>query len=353
MDKHLLSEPKGLHFPFDTPPAYGEVLEIADGILWVRVPLPYRLDHVNAYLIKDGANWTIIDTGINTREAIAVWESLFAGPLTGFNITRVVVTHHHPDHIGLAGWLCRRFGAELLTSQSAYMTSRVISLAPHETGLRQYYDFYIGHGLTEESAGIVAIQGSEYLRRVADLPPTFLRLMQGDRLTIGGHEFRVLSVDGHAAESIMLYCEQDKLLFAADQVLEKISPNISVFAGEPNGDPLGHYLRSLRFMRNELPRDLLVIPGHRRPFYGLHARCRELEQHHEERCDAIRNACLVAPHSVADLVPILFIRKLDAHQMSFAFTETLAHVNRLVRRSELQAILQDGKLFYAPIGQKH
>jgi glyoxylase-like metal-dependent hydrolase (beta-lactamase superfamily II) len=264
-----------------------------------------------------------------------------------------VVTHHHPDHIGLAGWLCERLGAELLTSQTAYMTSRVISLAPHETGLRQYFDFYLSHGMSEEGAGLVAIQGSEYLRRVADLPPTFLRLTRTDRLTIGARDFRVLTSDGHAAEQVMLYCAEDKLLFAADQVMERISPNVSVFAGEPNGDPLGHFLRSLRSLREELPADALVLPGHGRPFRGLHARCTELEEHHEDRCQLIRDACQSEPHSVADLVPILFKRKLDPHQMSFAFTETLAHVNRLIRRGELRTIAKDGKLFHMPIANAH
>lgn len=337
-----------LQFPHPVPPAAGEVIQVAAGILWARLPLPYRLDHVNVYLLEDKGGWTVVDTGINTDEAIAAWEMLLAGPLRGERIARVIVTHHHPDHIGLAGWLCARFGAELLTSQTAYLASRMISLMPHESGLRQHFQFYTDRGMSEETAGIVAIQGSEYLRRVVELPITFLRLVHGDKLVIGGREFRVISADGHAPEQLMLYHEPDRILLSADQVIERISPNISVFASEPNGDPLGHYLRSLRFLRSELPDDVLVLSGHGRPFFGLHLRCTELEAHHEERCERIREACRQGPKTAAELVPVLFKRQLDAHQMSFAFTETLAHVNRLIRRTELGAALIDGRIRYAP-----
>lgn len=330
--------PAGLVFPLAPPPAYGAVVQVRDDILWARVPLPYQLDHVNLYFLRDGDGWAVIDTGIQTDAAIAAWEMLLDGPLKGARLTRVIVTHYHPDHIGLAGWLCRRFDAPLLTSLSTYMSSKVISLAHDEKALRQHFDFYISHGMTAEVAGVVAIQGTEYLQRVADLPHTYLRLVMPDILEIGSRSFRVLSGDGHAAEQIMLYSEQERLLFAADQVIEKISPNVSVYAGEPHGDPLGHFLRSLRMLRAEIPDDVLVLPGHRRPFVGLHQRCAELEVHHEERCDLIRVACARAPQSVADLVPALFPRPLDPHQMSFAFTETLAHVNRLIRRGEIATI---------------
>ena len=336
-----------LEFPADGTPDPGQIVPISDTVLWTRIPLPYRLDHVNVYFIRDGDKWALVDTGINTSEARQTWNRICTLALPNLRISKIIVTHHHPDHIGLAGWLCERFDATLLTSQTAYMSSRVLSLAPQETGLRQYFDFYVSQGMSEESAGLVAIQGSEYLRRVSELPTTFLRLVQGDKLAIGDSEFRVVTADGHAPEQIMLYNEKDRLLFAADQVIERISPNVSVFANEPNGDPLGHFLRSLRLIRQELPNNVLVLSGHGRPFRGLHERCLDLERHHEERCQRIRDACLKGPHSVADLVPILFPRQMDPHQMSFAFTETLAHVNRLIRRSELRMIHKDSRVFYA------
>lgn len=335
-----------LAFPFTDPPDCGAIVTVRDDILWARVPLPYQLDHVNIYFLRDGDGWAIIDTGIQTDEAISAWDMLLNGPMRGAKITRVIVTHYHPDHIGLAGWLCRRFDAPLLTSLSTYMSSKVISLAHDEKELRQHFDFYISHGMTAELAGVVTIQGTEYLKRVADLPHAFLRLLMPETLEIGGRIFRVLSGDGHAPEQIMLYNEEERLLFAADQVIEKISPNVSVYADEPHGDPLGHFLRSLRMLRTEIPDDVLVLPGHRRPFIGLHRRCCELEAHHEDRCDVIRSSCADGPRSVADLVPILFPRPLDPHQMSFAFTETLAHVNRLVRRGEITTIRKDERVLH-------
>ncbi|WBU62324.1 MBL fold metallo-hydrolase [Paracoccus albus] len=333
-----------LTFPFQDVPEFGDPVEIAEGIIWVRFPLPFALDHVNVYFIRDGEGWAVIDTGINTKPAIATWQAVLRDVLRGEPITRVIATHVHPDHIGLAGWLCERFDAPLLTSLSSYSESRLISLAPNETGSRQFFDFYVSHGMTAEGAGIVAIRGNEYLQLVYPLPRSYHRLVRADVLNIGHREFRVVTGEGHAAEQIMLYCHEESLLFCADQVLERISPNVSVSATDPNGDPLGHFLRSLRQLRQDIPAEVLVLPGHRRPFHGLHTRAAELEEHHEQRCDLIRRACTVAPQTVADLVPVLFPRKLDAHQMSFAFTETLAHVNRLVRRGELDPVQQDGLL---------
>ncbi|MCV2448361.1 MBL fold metallo-hydrolase [Paracoccus sp. DMF] len=328
----------GLEFPFAEPPAYGEVQPIAEGLLWVRIPLPYLLDHVNVFLLQDHDGWAVVDTGIRTPEALAVWRSLLAGPLSGLRISRVIITHYHPDHIGLAGWFHEQQGAQLLTSLSSYALAQLISHGRSEQAVRQNFDFFLRHGMTAETAGLVAIQGKEYLLRVAPLPMTFQRLVHGDSLAIGGRNFRVLTGDGHAPEQVMLYCAEERLFLAADQVLEKISPNISVEAIEPTSDPLGHFLRSLRLIETEIPDDVLVLPGHRRPFRGLHTRCRELIRHHENRCDIILAACADRPHSAAELIPMLFRRQLDPHQMGFAFTETLAHANRLIRRGQLAIV---------------
>ena len=339
-----------LTFPFETVPEFEVPVEIAEGILWVRLPLPFSLDHVNIYFVRDGDGWAVIDTGLKTKDSIAAWERVLRDVLKGDKITRVIATHAHPDHIGMAGWLCERFDVPLLTSLSSYADSRLISQGPNKASSRQYFDFYVSHGMTAEGAGVVAIRGNEYLQLVHTLPNSYHRLVRADVLNIGGREFRVLTGEGHAAEQVMLYCHDEGLLFAADQVLERISPNVSVSAIDPNGDPLGHFLRSLRQLRQDIPADVLVLPGHRRPFYGLHTRAAELEAHHELRCDLIREACTAAPQTVADLVPVMFARKLDAHQMSFAFTEALAHVNRLVRRGELVADEKDGLLAHRTAG---
>jgi len=333
----MLAKPNdgALVFPAPEPPAPAEVIEIAPGILWARIPLPFRLDHINVYLIDDGDGWAIVDTGIGNDATRAVWESLAAGPLAGRRFTRLIVTHYHPDHIGLAGWLCERFALPLLTSQTSYLGCLNISLSPGALDAKPYRDFYLRHGLDAATTQRVATQGHGYLRMVSGLPPTFERLVAGDTLKIGRRSFEVLTGNGHAPEQVMLYCAADNVFLAADQVLAKITPNVSVWAVEPTGDPLGLYVRSLGELKQRLPAEALVLPGHQLPFYGLHVRSDQLIAHHEMRCAAIAEACRAAPRSAAELVPVLFSRQLDPHQMSFAFSEVQAHVNYMLRRGEL------------------
>jgi glyoxylase-like metal-dependent hydrolase (beta-lactamase superfamily II) len=324
-----------LAFPFPEAPEVGQVRQVAPGILWTRVRLPFRLDHVNIYLIEDGVGWAVLDTGISDDPTRSVWQALLSGPLSGRRLTRVIVTHFHPDHIGLAGWLCEQFDVPLLTSLSCYLGCLNISLSPEANEGKPYRDFYLRHGMTPDMADLVTTQGHAYLRMVTPLPPTFSRIVAEDILTIGGREFEVLFGDGHAPDQLLLYCSTDKVLFSADQVLAKITPNISVWEVDPNGDPLGLYLHSLKKISNHIPADVLVLPGHQLPFRGLHVRCRELADHHVERCTRIANACRTKAHSVADLVPVLFTHQLDPHQLSFAFSETHAHVNAMLHRAEL------------------
>ena len=335
MQRKLDPTDSDLAYPAPEPPRPGEVIEIAPGILWARIPLPFRLDHINVYLIEDGDGWAVLDTGIGNDPTRAVWDALVAGPLAGRKLTRLIVTHFHPDHIGLAGWLCERFDLPLSTSQTSYLSCANISLAPGALDAKTYRDFYLRHGLDPETTRRVATQGHNYLRMVSGLPPTFRRLVAGDSIDIGGRTFEVLTGNGHAPEQVMLYCSADNIFLAADQVLAKITPNISVWAVDPEGDPLGLYIRSLGEIRTKIPADALVLPGHQLPFHGLHVRMDQLIAHHDARCAAIAAACASAPHSAAELVPVIFHRELDPHQMSFAFSEVQAHVNYMLRRGEL------------------
>jgi glyoxylase-like metal-dependent hydrolase (beta-lactamase superfamily II) len=339
MTKAMESAP--LVFPFAAPPGRGEAFEVAPGILWARVPLPFRLDHVNVYFIDDGDGWAVVDTGIDNDNARLAWDALLAGPLAGRRLTRIIVTHMHPDHIGLAGWLTGEFDVPLLTSQTAYIECLNLSLAPGKLQAPVYRDFYLRNGLDEAATALIATMGHDYLGMVAPLPPTFDRLVAGDRLTIGGRNFDVLAGDGHAPEQLMLYNAEERLFLAADQALAKISPNVSVSAMSPRDDPLGLYLRSLGALKAGLPADSLVLPGHQLPFYGLHERVDELAAHHESRCEALLRACREKPHRPAELLPVLFTRKLDPHQMGFAFSELLAHVNYLLDRGVLKWIERD------------
>ncbi len=322
-------------FPFPTVPESGKVIEVAPGILWARIPLPFRLDHVNVYLIDDGAGWAAIDTGIGNAATRAAWNDILSGPLRGARLTRLIVTHFHPDHIGLAGWLAEKFDLPLLTSQTSYLGCLNISLSPGALDAKPYRDFYLRHGLDAKTTEIVSTRGHEYLKMVTGLPPTFRRLVDGDELKLGGRRFLVRTGDGHAPEQVMLYCAEEKLLLAADQVLAKISPNVSVWAVEPDGDPLHLYLRSLKSLQSKLPAETLVLPGHQLPFYGLHARIDELVQHHKRRCEVIADACRNEPRSAAELVPVLFHHSLDPHETSFAFSEVLAHVNFMLQKGDL------------------
>jgi glyoxylase-like metal-dependent hydrolase (beta-lactamase superfamily II) len=331
---NIASRDRGLTFPFAEPPAPGDMIEVAPGVLWARIALPFRLDHVNIFFIEDGEGWAVLDTGINNEATRAAWESL-VGRLGGRPLTRLIVTHFHPDHIGLAGWLAERFDLPLFTSQTAYLGCWNISLSPGALDAEPYRLFYERNGLDANTTKLVSTQGHGYLRMVVPLPPTFTRVVAGDVIKIGGRSFSVLTGDGHAPEQIMLYCAEDQLFLAADQVLAKISPNVSVWAVDPYGDPLGLFLRSLKALQTDMPNDVLVLPGHQLPFYGLHQRASELVAHHEERCAMIASACTKGPKSAADLVPVIFHRALDPHQMSFAFSEVLAHLNYMVREGEL------------------
>lgn len=324
-----------LVFPFPVAPEPGKVIEVAPGILWARMPLPFRLNHVNVYLIDDSDGWAVLDTGIGDETTRSAWEALLAGPLSGTRLTRLIVTHFHPDHIGLAGWLSQQFDLPLLTSQTSYLGCLNISLSPGALDAKPYREFYLRHGLDAETTGIVSTRGHEYLKMVTGLPATFRRLVAEDTLKLGERTFSVHTGDGHAPEQVMLYCKEEKLFLSADQVLAKISPNVSVWAVEPEGDPLGLYLRSLTALRTTLVPDTLVLPGHQLPFYGLHTRIDELIEHHKRRCAAIATACRNAPKSAAEIVPVLFHLPLDPHQMSFAFSEVLAHVNFMLGQGDL------------------
>lgn len=338
-----------LLFPFPAPPAVGEMTEVAPGVLWLRLALPFRLDHVNVYLLEDGPGWAVVDTGIGDAATQAAWEALLAGPLRGRPVTQVIGTHYHPDHIGMAGWLCGRLGVPLLMSQTEYLTALTISLDPDALDAEPYRSFYLRHGLDADTTVQLLTNGHRYLRMMTGLPRTFRRVIEGETLRIGGRSFAVLTGGGHAPEQVMLWGAEDRLLLCADQVLARITPNVGVSAVDPEGDPLGIFLRSLDALRAVVPADTLVLPGHNLPFRGLHARLDELAAHHAARCGLILDACRAAPRTAADLVPVVFGRAIDdPHQMGFAFGEALAHVNLLLRQGRLGE--EDGRYRAVPAG---
>ncbi len=326
----------GLSFPFEQPPAPGALTDIAPGIRWLRLPLPYRLDHVNIYLLRNGAGWTAIDTGLGTDECKAAWDAALTGPLKD-GLTSLIVTHFHPDHVGLAGWLTERFGLPMAMPRPEYLHSLVLQHAPADFGSEVFRPFYRQHGLAPDVTEIVLSRGHEYLHRTTGVPASYQRIKHGDTITVGKRAFQVLTGGGHSLEQAMLYRRSEKLFFAADQVIAKISPNVSVHPMEPDLDALGIYLGSLRAIRAAVADDVLVLPGHGLPFHGLHKRIDALIAHHAARCADIEAACREAALSVAEILPFVFPRVLDAHQTGFAFGEVLAHVNHMLEQGTLRA----------------
>jgi glyoxylase-like metal-dependent hydrolase (beta-lactamase superfamily II) len=324
-----------LQFPVATPPSPGETVPIAPGIHWLRMPLPFVLNHINLWLLEDGPGWTIVDCGFALDESREAWDRIFAETLGGRPVQRVIVTHYHPDHIGLASWLTERWNAPMWISEKEWLHARMHVLGTGgdaSEGARR--DFARRAGLDEDSSQVFAERQGNYRRGVPSVPQSYRRIGEGSAIEIGGREWRVIIGEGHAPEHACLYCAEAGVLIAGDQILPRISPNISVQTYEPDGDPLARYLASLKKLRVALPPDILVLPSHNLPFYGVHQRIDELASHHEARCGEVITAC-AQPTSAAGLIPVLFRRLLDRHQMGFALGEALAHLHYLESQGAL------------------
>ena len=320
--------PDLLHFPVATPPAPGEAIPIAPGILWLRMRLPFALNHINLWLLDDGPTWTAVDTGFALPETREAWQRIFATELGGRRIGRVIVTHYHPDHIGLAGWLTERWEAPLWTTEKEWLHAQLHSRGGGEDAAELRRSFAHRAGLDADGAQIFAERQGNYRRGVPSVPASFRRIGEGSIITIGGREWRIIIGEGHAPEHACLYSAEAGVLIAGDQILPRISPNISVQTYDPGGDPLALYLASLEKLRAALPAGVLVLPSHNLPFYGVHGRIDELAAHHRARCGETIAAC-ARPASAADLLPVLFRRQLDRHQLGFALGEALAHLHYL------------------------
>ena len=302
---------------------------------------------MNIYLLADGDGWTMIDSGFGNEESIAAWSALFEGPLAHVRITRLIVTHSHPDHVGLAGWIVERFKCPLDMSQVEYLQSVYHQSLGSEERRNAQRLFLRRHGMDENLTDKLLGRGLDYLKRVSVLPPAYHRLSHGDEISIGTRCFKVITDGGHALDQVMLYCAADRLFLSADQVLSKISPNVSVWAVEPEQNSLGEYLASLASLTTTLPDDVLVLPGHGVPFYGLKTRIKQLADHHEERCELIAEACRLGPKTSNELVPVVFHKHvLDEHQMGFAAGELIAHVNYMLVEGRLTSVENEGVLLF-------
>ena len=335
-----------LHYPLgDQLPAAGATLEVAPGVRWIRMGLPFALDHINLWLLRDTLDgregWTVVDCCITRDEAKAQWEQIFATQLQGLPVLRVIVTHMHPDHIGLAHWLCARWSTpehacRLWISATDYYTARINSRGDVSFGGAGAARFFAAHGLTDpDSLDQVRARSGHYATMVPAVPDRFRRLLDGDVIDIGGRGWRCISGYGHAPEHIALYCDPLRVLIAGDMVLPRISTNVSVHDTEPEADPLTAFLASIDKLR-ALPPDTLVLPSHGKPFTGLQVRIEQLHAHHRDRLDEVLAACTQTPASAADMLPVLFKRKLDLHQTTFAMGEAVAHLHTLWHAGKLQ-----------------
>jgi len=317
-------------------PGPAETLEVAPGVHWLRMPLPFALDHINLWLLADGPGWTLVDCGVNVPKSIALWDQLIANKLGQQRISRLVVTHYHADHVGLAGWHARRWEAPLWMTEGEYLTALALyyETPGHHRG--SMFDLFRAHGLGDDRIeGMKSFSGA-YRRLITELPHTFRRLMPQEEFRVGDHIWRVLPGYGHAPEHASLYCATLGVMIAGDMVLPRISTNISVRPVEPEGNPLARFLESLDRFR-ALPKDTLVLPSHGLPFRGMHARIAQLDHHHAERLAELQAAC-DTPRSAAELVPVLFRRPLDDRGWYFAMGECIAHLNYLMHAGSVERI---------------
>lgn len=318
-----------LEYPWNVPPAPAEVRQVADGVHWIRMPLPFVLDHINLWLIDDGPGVTVVDTGVGDPTTVSLWTQVIASHLKGRPVTRLIVTHLHPDHAGLSGWFCERYGLRVSMSQADYLMAHAWRDNAAGYTDKATLDHFREHGLPMAMLGelVAARGGNTYAKRTPDFPVQYHRLMEGDVLSIGGRDWTCLVGYGHAPEHILLHCAATNVLISGDMVLPRISTNVSVHATQPDSDPLRLFLESIeRYMA--LPADTLVLPSHGLPFRGLHPRIAQLKAHHAERLAELEAVC-AEPRAAAEVMPTLFRRKLDGHQIWFAMGEALAHLNYL------------------------
>lgn len=321
--------PPALDHPWEAPPEAGTVTEVASGILWARLPLPMKLDHVNVYLLDDGDRWTLIDTGLDWKKGREAWETLLAGPLAGKPVGRVILTHHHPDHIGLAGWFAGR-GAEVWATRVAWLLGRMLTLEHHERPAPQHLDFRHRAGMPEDMLAVYAKETPfNFSTCVAPIPLGFRAIDDGDRLIMAGREWVLRLGHGHAPHHATFW-SADGLVLSGDQIIPGISPNVSVYATEPEADPLGDWLESCARLRGHAQPGHLVLPGHKLPFRGLAFRLTQLIENHESALKRIEAQLADGPVTAVEAFPSIFKRPVAESQYGLALGEAVAHMNHLV-----------------------
>ena len=324
-----------LSFPFPTPPLAGETLEVAPGIMWIRMPLPFALDHINLWALDDGEGWVLVDTGVGNAETWDLWQKLFAGPLAGKPVTGIICTHFHPDHMGQAGPLARKWGVRMQATVGEWTFGRMLMLEDQPDYADNQVDHYRRAAYDDDMLAGIRERAGTYRTRIQPLPTSITSIRHGDEIPIGQRAWQVIEGGGHSPEHACLWCEEANILISGDQILPKISPIIGVWPQEPDAEPLSQFLDALARLKAELPADALVLPSHNLPFVGLHQRADQLHAHHQDRLAATLEACAQPDITARDVLKALFKRPLDAQQTSFAIGESLSHLHYLMAEGKV------------------
>ncbi len=322
-------------YPFDDYPKAGRTTEVAPGVHWLSTPLPFRLRAINLYLLEDDDGWTVVDCGYGRQEVRDQWEQVWSNTLARSRVRRLIVTHFHPDHAGNAAWICERWNVRPWMTQAEWLTANLAILEQGFDDIRHRGQFYAANGLDKDQLGVFDSGVVRYSAGVR-LPESFNRISDGEHLRIGGRTWKVIVGRGHSPEHASLYCDEIKVLIAGDQLLPEITTNVSVWPSEPEADSLSWFLQSLDRFADLLPAETLVLPSHRRPFRGAHARIEQIKAHHRERVQQILDLAAKGPVSAGGLLTHLFAPGLDGHQIGFAMGEALAHLNFLVTTGALR-----------------
>lgn len=319
------------------PPEPGRSIEVCPGVHWLRMPIPFEPNHINIWAIQENDGWALVDTGMRTDETTLAWREWFAKAPVGQTLTRIFVTHMHPDHVGMAGWLTRKFGIRLWMTRLEYLSCRVVL---SDTGREAPPDgiaFHRRAGWGSAAIETYCARFGNFGKFIHALPDSYRRLRDGEELRIGAHTWRVVVGTGHSPEHACLYCPALKLLISGDQVLPSISSNVSVHPTEPDADPMADWLDSLAKLKREVPDDVLVLPAHGNCFYGLHARIDALKKGQERTIERLRRA-LAEPKRAVDILGVLFARAIGEAEvvlLSLATGEGMACLNYLLNRGEL------------------
>ena len=321
--------PQVMRHPWAEPPAPGECVEIADGVLWIRLPLPMALNHVNVYALDDGDGWTVVDTGLSSKKTRAIWQALMAGPLDGKPVARIVVTHHHPDHVGNAGWFQSKHGAELVASRTTWLFARMLTLDVQESWPKETLDYYRSTGMDPDVlASRMAERPYNFADTVYPMPLGFIRIKQGDLIRMGGRDWDIHMGNGHAPEHATFWSRDDNLVLTGDQILDPISSNLGVYATEPMADPVADWLEACERLQPLARPDHLVLGGHKLPFTGLPVRIRQLIDNHHVALERLLND-LDRPKAAAECFAPLFTRPIRSGEYGLALVEAVAHMNHL------------------------